>query len=1149
MLNKTPNSVITLTILLTLVGISKPAKAFLLAQANAPEVTFTVPKELPKNTQINISASNSTNVINEGLKESFTNKYPNAKVEVSTKNSDNALGDLLAGKTDLVAIGRDLTAEEKAKGLVAVPISREKIAIVVSKDNPYDGNLTFAQFAQIFKGEITDWSEIEGEPGQIELVDLPESNDTRRSFPNYSVFQTGEFSTGSNATQLEEDSTDAMVAKLGASGISYAVAGDVIDRDDVKIVTMHQTQPDDARYPFSQPFSLVYQGEPSPGAEAFIGYAVTEEGQEQLAQRVGSVSAVSAAAIASRLANKPAQNAPNAANPPKNGAESDKVAQADLEDSGKVNTDVEDSGKPDANLENSGELDQSVEGSGELDGKVDGSGAVNPDFENSGEVNTDLEDSGKLNAQANANGKKAAEPNSEANLEIDDVKVVTPDEAKVNTDGKNDVAVGKVDGEGANPADGDADVAVPGDAKGETNAQLDADGDTDAVVPADGEVEVDVDPNAETDVVALAEGEGDTKVAKEGNNKFLWWLPLIIGIPLLGAVAYKFAGGKKRSDREPALSNVPNPGDSGGGVDGTFDPDLDGGGTRIGAGVGTTATKETGSIGNAAIATGGATIAGGAIAANNLSKKSAADVSTNDNQIELENVVAQPETDIDSPIEEIPSTPVNEFTDPKTKLQASEQSTKLQTDEVGDPETDAAASGLKNNLPTMGMGGAAVGGAAAAGYLGNRSDRDDDRDNDNYVQSDYTSEAPTRLPSEGVDTTGDAGIETTNYTSSDTASTEFPGDYVLYEEGTDTTGITDSTVEEVNTDTTAVENDSWVDGFNDDEVTRPKTSWETGTVETPETDIAGDDTFINRENDVVDDATQTGGAAIAGGAAALGGTAAAASGFFTNADSEQTTEIDNVDTDNTAVENDNWVDGFNDDEVTKPTTSWETGTVETPETDIAGDDTFINRENYVVDTDTTAVENDNWVDVDGFNDDEVTRPKTSWETGTVETPETDIAGDDTFINRENDVVDDATQTGGAAIAGGAAALGATAAAASGFFTNADSEQTTEIDNVDTDNTAVENDNWVDGFNDDEVNTFESSQTSSAEVNFNKTTASDEISIEDITFDDADDISNASLEDITFDDANETTSDASLEDITFDDANETTSRCQSRRYYF
>ncbi|NJL53308.1 MAG: hypothetical protein HC930_16065 [Hydrococcus sp. SU_1_0] len=303
MLHKRHNSVVTLAILLTLVGIPKPAKANLLAQAGAAPATFTAPDKLPQDTTVNIGATSSTNGIGTSLQESFSTKYPQAKVNIETQDSSAALKSLSEGKVDLAAIGRVLTAAEKAQGFIAVPISREKIAIIISKNNPFDGNLTIDQFAQIFRGEITDWSEIGGNPGKIQLVDAPDSNDTRQAFPNYAVFQSAEFKAGANTSQLKQDSVDEMIAKLGANGIGYAVANDVIERDDVKVVTMHSTKPDDPRYPFSEPFSLVYKGTPSEAAKAYLGFATTEGGQKVVASRVGSISTVALAGIASGVAS------------------------------------------------------------------------------------------------------------------------------------------------------------------------------------------------------------------------------------------------------------------------------------------------------------------------------------------------------------------------------------------------------------------------------------------------------------------------------------------------------------------------------------------------------------------------------------------------------------------------------------------------------------------------------------------------------------------------------------------------------------------------------------------------------------------------------------------------------------------------------
>jgi PBP superfamily domain len=224
--------------------------------------------------------------IDKALKQRFEAQFPGSIVQISAQTADNALQGVLQGKIDLAGIGRLLTAEEKAKGLVEVPINREKIAIFVSANNPFQGNITTEQFAKIFRGEITDWSQVGGTRGAIRLLDRPDSSDTRQAFSNYPVFQKAKFATGATAVKLQKDSTAEVIQQLGKDGIGYAPISQVRGRDDLRIVAMHQTMPDDPRYPFSQPRIYVYKQSPSPASQAFLGFATGAPGQDAIARAI-----------------------------------------------------------------------------------------------------------------------------------------------------------------------------------------------------------------------------------------------------------------------------------------------------------------------------------------------------------------------------------------------------------------------------------------------------------------------------------------------------------------------------------------------------------------------------------------------------------------------------------------------------------------------------------------------------------------------------------------------------------------------------------------------------------------------------------------------------------------------------------------------
>jgi phosphate transport system substrate-binding protein len=267
------------------------------AQSAASSPAFTMPSSLPANAQVTIDGSSSMSVLDQAISQDFKKKYADSKVTLGSEGTKTAIDKLEKGEIDLASIGRTLTAEEKAQGLSSTSIGREKIAIVVGAENPFKGNITFAQFAKLFRGEITDWSELGGQSGPIRFIDRPETSDTRQAFQNYPVFSQAEFVTGKNAETLSEDTTDAMVAKLGKDGIGYAIAHQVLNRPGVQIISMHKTLPDDPRYPFSQPRGFAYKGTPKPEVQAFLGFTTASEGQESI--RTAQANGFKADAVAS----------------------------------------------------------------------------------------------------------------------------------------------------------------------------------------------------------------------------------------------------------------------------------------------------------------------------------------------------------------------------------------------------------------------------------------------------------------------------------------------------------------------------------------------------------------------------------------------------------------------------------------------------------------------------------------------------------------------------------------------------------------------------------------------------------------------------------------------------------------------------------
>jgi phosphate transport system substrate-binding protein len=272
----TTSSVVTLSLLAGLVA----ATPTVLAQ-QAAEVKFPLPTSIPDGTKVSVGGSQSLEAINKGLQDGFKKKFPKAEMpEPAYSSSQAGIEAVSEGKVEIAGVGRPLTPAEQAKGLGVKSLGYEKIAIIVSDKNPYaNGDITFDQFAKIYRGEITNWSQIKGSKisGKIRVVDRPETSDTRQAFSRYPVFKSG-VKTGSNVVKLTEDSAKAVAEQLGTDGVGYVPVSQFKTLTGVKALSMHKTQPDNPKYPFSQTMSYVYKKDgASEGAKAFLGFVDTPE--------------------------------------------------------------------------------------------------------------------------------------------------------------------------------------------------------------------------------------------------------------------------------------------------------------------------------------------------------------------------------------------------------------------------------------------------------------------------------------------------------------------------------------------------------------------------------------------------------------------------------------------------------------------------------------------------------------------------------------------------------------------------------------------------------------------------------------------------------------------------------------------------------
>jgi phosphate transport system substrate-binding protein len=251
---------------------------------SAPQVAFDTPTTVAAGTTVKIGGATSMAQFNKVLKTSFEQKFPGVRAETLASSSTKGLADLAAGTIDITGISRELTAAEKAQGLVAVPIIQDKIAIVIGKSNALNAGLTSAQVTKIFTGEIKSWSEVGGKSLPIRPILRPIESGTHQAFQEIGL-QGKSFGSGGNFKVLDRDATTPLFQALGADGIGYATFAQATNQSTVRSLSIDGVPPTADNYPYRRTLAYVYKGQPNDAIKAFLGFATSIDGQQLISQQ------------------------------------------------------------------------------------------------------------------------------------------------------------------------------------------------------------------------------------------------------------------------------------------------------------------------------------------------------------------------------------------------------------------------------------------------------------------------------------------------------------------------------------------------------------------------------------------------------------------------------------------------------------------------------------------------------------------------------------------------------------------------------------------------------------------------------------------------------------------------------------------------
>ena len=213
------------------------------------------------------------------LSEAYMEENSAVKVTYNPTGSGSGIKAVQEGSCDIGLESRDLKPEE-ATDLNGTLVAIDGIAMIVNKENPVK-DLTIEQIAALYKGEITNWSEVGGADAPVVLIGREAASGTRDGFESITDTE--------DACKYNQEltSTGEVVQTVSSNpnAIGYASLASV--KDTVKLISVEGVTPStetiqNGSYKIQRNFVMVTKknAELSPAAKSFFEFATSSAADE-----------------------------------------------------------------------------------------------------------------------------------------------------------------------------------------------------------------------------------------------------------------------------------------------------------------------------------------------------------------------------------------------------------------------------------------------------------------------------------------------------------------------------------------------------------------------------------------------------------------------------------------------------------------------------------------------------------------------------------------------------------------------------------------------------------------------------------------------------------------------------------------------------
>lgn len=217
------------------------------------------------------------------LSEAYMEENDAVKVTYNPTGSGSGIQAVADGRCDIGLASRDLKAEE-AEDLVGTVVAIDGIAIIINKDNPVM-DLSIEQIASLYKGEITNWSEVGGNDAPVVLIGREAASGTRDGFESI----TGTEDVCKYSQELTSTGDVVQTVYSNPNAIGYASLASV--KETVKLVAVDGIVPSkntiqNGNYKIQRNFVLVTKKDAklSPAAQDFFDFATSSAADDLIVQ-------------------------------------------------------------------------------------------------------------------------------------------------------------------------------------------------------------------------------------------------------------------------------------------------------------------------------------------------------------------------------------------------------------------------------------------------------------------------------------------------------------------------------------------------------------------------------------------------------------------------------------------------------------------------------------------------------------------------------------------------------------------------------------------------------------------------------------------------------------------------------------------------